>query len=66
MTFTKFVNVFVLQWLFIRLTKQMGKDKQGNYTVIERWSLQYWIMPLTGWWGDFKYLNKKPKFWYLT
>ncbi len=62
MTFTKFVNVFILQWFFIRLTKHMKKDEQGYYTIIGRWSLQYWIIPLTGWWNHFKYLNKNPNF----
>lgn len=66
MTKTKFLNVFILQWLFVRLTKHLKKDEQGNYTIIERWSLQYWVIPLTGWSTNFKYLNKKPKFLYLN
>jgi hypothetical protein len=44
----------------------MKKDENGNYTIIERWSFQYFILPLTGWWSNFIYLNKKPKFWYIA
>lgn len=66
MTFTKFVNVFILQWFFIRLTKHMKKDDKGNYTIIEKWSFQYWIVPLTGWWSNLIYLSKKPKFLYIS
>lgn len=65
MTFTKFINKFILQWFFIRLTKHLKKDDNGNYTIIDRWSLQYWIKPLTGWNSDYKYIGQGPKFLYL-
>ena len=65
MTFTKFMNVFILQWFFVRLTKHYKKDENGDYTLLSAWSLQYFIIPLTGWWSNFKYLSKKPRFFYL-
>jgi hypothetical protein len=43
----------------------MRKDDQGNYTIIDKWSIQYFILPLTGWFSRFLYLNKKPRFLYL-
>lgn len=41
-----------------------GISSRGNgETKIYQWfSFQYWILPCTGWWSDFIYLNKKPKF----
>jgi len=66
MTLTKFLNVFILQLFFIRLTKHMDKDPLGEYTIIKAVSLQYWVVPFTGWWSNFKYIGVGPKFRYLT
>lgn len=82
----KAINVFLLQWLFMRLTKHQ-ENRVENYTAISydlmpdgsissrgmgdmktyQWySLQMWIVPCTGWWSNFIYLNKKPYFLSLT
>jgi len=77
MTKLGFTN-YVLQWFFIRLTKhqetiivspyvtdisfQTGFHRFGDILDVEWYSIQYWILPLTGWWSDFIYLNKKPRF----
>ena len=34
----------------------------GNTITYEWYSLQYFILPLTGWWSDFIYLSKTAKF----
>jgi hypothetical protein len=65
MTWLKFINVFILQWFFVRLTKHASKDKNGNYTVLDALSIQYWILPLTGWWSNYKRLGKGCQFWYI-
>lgn len=86
MTILKAANVFLFQWLFIRLTK-CQETRIENYKAISydmmpdgnisargsgdkntyQWmSLQLWILPCTGWWNDFIYLNKSPKFIRLT
>ncbi len=65
MTLLKFINLFILQWFFIRLTKHLDKDINGNYTKIIAYSIHYWIIPLTGWDSDFKYINNNDKFLYI-
>lgn len=36
-------------------------------TVKYQWySIQYWIVPTTGWNSDYKYINGKPKFFRIT
>ncbi len=62
MTWLKFINVFVLQLFFVRLTycergKYLG-SLYGNYTMQKWYSLQYFIVPFTGWNSKFKYLGK--------
>lgn len=86
MIWLKFINVFFLQWFFIRLTKcsekivtmhkllsydlmpdgnlssrGMGKTEKHTW-----YSIQYFIVPCTGWWNDFIFLTKTPKFWKIT
>lgn len=34
----------------------------GQIKLYQWYSIQLWILPCTGWWNDFIYLNKKPKF----
>ena len=59
MTRLGLTNRILLQWFFIRLTKHIV-DKKYWY------SIQYWIVPISGWNTDFIYLNKKPKFLQIT
>lgn len=78
----KAVNIFLLQWFFIRLTKHRenrldnfeirGYDLMSDGTVSPRgkgvfetyqwYSIQFWVLPLTGWWSVYIYLNTKPKY----
>jgi len=71
----KFLNVFIFQLFFFRLTKHVEMDisntkplvdKNGEY-IIDYWSLQYWIVPFTGWGKPYIFLTKdrKPKFFKL-
>lgn len=34
----------------------------GESKIYQWYSIQYWVLPLTGWKHDFIFLNKKPKF----
>lgn len=77
MTWLQFVNVFFLQFFFIRLTRCQQRvvdelqptscDIFGEHDHVvsfnikawhyEQWySIQGWIVPLTGWRGKFLYL----------
>jgi len=57
MTKLKFINKYILQWLFIRLTKCI--DNESN----EYWySLQYLVVPTTGWTTDFKFVGNRKLF----
>jgi hypothetical protein len=38
----------------------------GEVKIYQWWSFQYWVLPLSGWSTDYKYLNGKPKFLKLT
>jgi hypothetical protein len=40
----------------------MASRGTGETKTYQWYSFQYWILPCTGWWSDFIYLNKKPKF----
>lgn len=55
MSCLKALNVFVLQWFFIRLAKVVDDDTglRVGWTIIK------WVWPLTGWSTPFKFLGKK-------
>ena len=69
-----YLNFFLLQWFFIRLAKYKEiLDYQLEEVSICRYGLGIggqckefkwkfrilkWILPLTGWWNDYKYINK--------
>lgn len=61
MTILKFINMFLLQWFFVRLTKHYDSKR-----VLTYFSIQGFIMPTTGWNSEFKYISKGPKFFRLT
>lgn len=86
MTKLKAINVFLLQWFCIRLTKHKESrienfkvhsvDLMPNGSISSRgtgetvdyewYSIQYWIVPLTGWRTDYIFLNKKAKYKRIT
>jgi hypothetical protein len=86
MSWLGFLNFFLFQWFFIRLTYcktkviedftlteislTMGGYAVGGYskkTHTYYWySIQKWILPLTGWYGNFVYLNKRKRFLKIT
>jgi hypothetical protein len=73
---------YILQLFFIRVTRCQETHITGfslksvslngvsgivKSKEIHQWySIQYWIVPFTGWFTDFKYLNKEPKFIKVT
>jgi len=65
MSFIELINIVLLQWFFVRLTKHFKKNHDGKYTKFDSISLQYWVVPMSGWTNKFKYLNKNPRFFYL-
>lgn len=40
-----------------------GTVKRKTY---QWYSIQYWIVPFTGWWSDFKFIGGKPHFLKLS
>ena len=82
MTWLKAINVFILQWFFVRLTRHseklitqftlkeisvihnggLGFGGSGKIETHQWYSIQYWVLPCTGWWSDYILLNKRPKF----
>jgi hypothetical protein len=57
MTPLKMLNYFILQWFFIRLTKCTVQNDEGK---INSWySIMYFVLPLSGWGSDFKYIWKR-------
>jgi hypothetical protein len=75
-------NKLFFQWFFIRLTKNIDRQV-SNYNLIsydilpygfaargngtEWYSIQYWMLPLTGWKCNYIYLGKKsPRYWQIT
>lgn len=55
MTILKFINMFILQWFYIRIAKSNFINQKGN----TKWYILYWIIPLSGWKNDFEYVNNK-------
>ena len=69
-----YLNFFILQWVFIRLTKYKEINEfqftkvslcneglsVGGIIKKSKWKFRIlkWILPLTGWWNDYKYINK--------
>lgn len=92
MTWLGFLNRYIFQWFFIRLTKHrktivketmdfsyidqslendfgfIDKDECiTNLEYIQEWfSFQFFVKPLSGWGGKFKYLSDKPYFIRIT
>ena len=70
-----YLNFFLLQWFFIRLAKykeinefqftevSLCNEGLGVGGIVEKskwkFSILKWILPLTGWWNDYKYVGYK-------
>ena len=48
MTWLGWLNFFILQWFFVRL--MAGRTVHG----LTYWKWIYFIVPITGWWSDYK------------
>jgi len=57
MTWLGVLNYFV-QFLFIRVFKNVEKGKVLNYGIL------YFVLPLSGWFNNYVVLNEKLKFWH--
>lgn len=55
MTWLGLLNSIVLQWFFVRLARIVDTKTK----IIVGWKLLKWIVPLTGWWSDYRYIGKE-------
>lgn len=49
--------MYFFQWFFVRLTKHLTVDDKCE-NDISYYSIQGFILPLTGWWSDYIRLTK--------
>lgn len=63
MSWAGYLNLFVLQFFFIRLTRHKATPVTRDIAV----SIQYWVVPFTGWLSPFKFVGNKnrPRFKYI-
>ena len=54
MTWLKFINVFILQWLFVRLQKTV--DVESGKIV--KWQIIGLIVPCTGWFNNYIWVRR--------
>lgn len=59
-TWLGWLNKIILQWFFVRLTEIVTRDK-NDIEIKSEWSLDYWIVPTTGWGNDYKFIGGEPK-----
>jgi len=59
LTWVGYLNMFVLQWFFIRLAYHVEIDDpeqlKFDFFIIK------WVVPMTGWWGEYIWVLKKEK-----
>lgn len=53
-------NFLIAQWFFVRLAR-VGEVYSNDNFQQTGWSITKWILPLTGWWSDYKYIFKSKK-----
>lgn len=56
-TWLGWLNYIVFQWFCVRLTEVVDYNVLGE-EINSRWEFTYWIVPLSGWKGDFKYIGR--------
>ena len=77
----KLLNIFIFQWFFVRLTRfekqkiknyifesfdlMGGSRGRVEFKTYYWYSIQYWIVPCTGWFNDFIYLSNR-RFWRIS
>ena len=51
-----FLNMFFIQWFFVRVARSGTRDK--NFIFIQKsWIMIGFILPMTGWWNDYIYIG---------
>lgn len=45
------INFLFLQWFFVRLARVLKDGEQVGWTWLKG------VVPLTGWWSDYKYVR---------
>jgi hypothetical protein len=56
-----YLNFFLLQWFFVRLARvhEVHQNTKNIYMLKDQgWKFLRWIVPLTGWWNDYKYIGE--------
>lgn len=51
MSWLGLLNFCVLQWFFVRLAGVRGGPR--------RWVWMFGVVPLTGWWSDFRFVGRR-------
>jgi|JI9StandDraft_2_1071091.scaffolds.fasta_scaffold127584_4 hypothetical protein len=59
MTWLYFLNLFILQWFFIRLVRIIYTNDISGETTNVKYKFAFGIYPLTGWRTPYKFINKK-------
>lgn len=62
----KVVEEYIIQSFDMMIDGSFASRGTGKSTTYQWYSLQYWILPLTGWKSDFVYLSKSPNFVKIT
>ena len=53
------LNMYALQWFFIRLIAICETDKKtGKPLRVIRFDVMRWVVPLTGWRSNYKFVGK--------
>jgi len=51
-------NFLILQWFCVRLQETV--NLVDGHEVHEKWNVIGFIVPLTGWWGRYRYIWRLP------
>ena len=52
------VNFLIFQWFFVRLGRELIRLPSGKYKTV-RFRFLKRVIPLTGWWSDFRFVSGK-------
>lgn len=56
------LNFLVLQWFGVRLASVRQRVLFGDHPSCfrhVRWTTLRWIWPLTGWWGNYRWISRR-------
>lgn len=59
MTWLYFLNLFILQWFFVRLVRIVYTVDITGETTTTKYKFAFGIYPLTGWNTPYKFIDEK-------